>query len=1071
MKKVYTILILMIFSLTLSGQNISGELQRWHKITITANGPNTSESATPNPFMNFRFDATFTHENGKKYVVPGYYAGCDNPAEGCDSGNKWKVHFTPDRTGKWSYKLSFKQGTNIAVKTGGESAKFFDNKTGNFTVAESDKTGRDFRAKNKGKLRYVGEHYLRFTGTGGDTPNGAYFIKAGTDAPENTLSYEDFDDTPNRKDLRKTWQPHQRDYNAADAAEYTWKKGKGTELLGVVNYIASTGLNAFSFLTWNNNGDDQNVFPHLLKVSLGDYNKITQKNQWKNGVHHTRFDVSKMAQWEKIFEYADKRGVFCHFKTMEAENCLLMDNKKFGNERKVYYRELIARFGHHLALNWNLSEETKMAVELTKATGNYIDKVDPYQNHRVLHTRADKFQDDHYEPQLGQNSLTGLSVQTNDLDYGELKGDVQRWIKKSKDANRKWVIAVDEPGNAEIGINEDDNGPDDKLVRNRVLWTTLLGGGMGVEYYYGYETNQTDLNAQDHRSRHKKYTQAAHAVAFFQEHVQNKVVSMIASDNITKDTDDHVFAKKGELYIVYKPKGGTSTINLPAGNWNVQWYNPRSGGALSAAKKITNASLVAPNNNDWVALIKKESTANPTADCASLSMKATKDFPNTTVSGFSPAYTDKNQDALAINAKEYKDKFAAAEATFDGNAATYNITINTLSELDGESTYRLVIDGKNVGTFKNPTTTIDYAPASKVFKNIVMKKGATIRVEFSSHTNGKIPEGDGTAFSRGRWTSLEFECQKTTVPVPVGDTCIPTERNGIVAVEAEDFFEQTKTSKRKWFIIEKGSKTPKPDPDNHPISEASNNKYIEILPDTRVIGHGGPGKPDPLIEGENFSDIPGEMAVLKYKVFINNPGKYYVWVRANSSGAEDNGIHVGIDGKWPESGQKMQWCSNKNKWIWESAKRLKNKPCDNPRTIFLDSLTAGEHVIQFSMREDGFEMDKFILSKAYKRPQNNGIDVHKTNCTLSAVHPFENIKERLSLSPNPAQNSITLNGLKTPAKATIYNVLGKKVLSDISFENNPSNEIMIDSLKQGMYFLTIKDENNNTFSLKFLKKS
>ena len=34
-----------------------------------------------------------------------------------------------------------------------------------------------------------------------------------------------------------------------------------------------------------------------------------------------------------------------------------------GPERKLYCRELIARFGHNLALNWNLGEENTQSTE------------------------------------------------------------------------------------------------------------------------------------------------------------------------------------------------------------------------------------------------------------------------------------------------------------------------------------------------------------------------------------------------------------------------------------------------------------------------------------------------------------------------------------------------------------------------------------------------------------------------------------------------------------------------------------------------------------------------------------
>lgn len=80
----------------------------------------------------------------------------------------------------------------------------------------------------------------------------------------------------------------------------------------------------------NINGDDKNVFPYLKNTDF------------------LRIDVSKTAQWEIVFEHADKKGLFMHFKTQETENDQLLDGGNLGNERKLYYRELVARFGHHV---------------------------------------------------------------------------------------------------------------------------------------------------------------------------------------------------------------------------------------------------------------------------------------------------------------------------------------------------------------------------------------------------------------------------------------------------------------------------------------------------------------------------------------------------------------------------------------------------------------------------------------------------------------------------------------------------------------------------------------------------
>jgi Domain of unknown function (DUF5060)/Secretion system C-terminal sorting domain/Putative collagen-binding domain of a collagenase len=610
---------------------ITGELKKWHKVTIDFQGPATSETDAANPFMNYRLDVTFT--NGTKtYVVPGYYAADGNAAQtSANSGNVWRVHFAPDATGTWTYKASFRTGANVAVADNALSgtATSFDGQTGTFAIANSDKTGRDLRGK--GRLQYVGQHYLRFAETGD------YFIKAGADAMENTLAYDDIDDTSNRKGLRKSWSLHQRDYDAADAAAYTWKNGKGSELLGSVKYLSDQGMNAFSFLTFNLGGDDENVFPQLLKISVAQYEALaainnTQQNRvnnWNQAVHHDRFDVSKMAQWENIFEYADKKGMYLHFKTMETETDDLMDNATLGNERKIYYRELIARFGHHLALNWNICEEISLTVPVVKNVASYIKATDPYDHNIVLHTypTANDY-NNYYNALTGTNSeLTGASMQIATLDA--IHGTVKTWVANSATSGKKWVVANDEQGNPETGVALDAAYPANQLpaastrpdnrdeVRNKVLWGTLLAGGDGVEYYYGYQTGCTDLNGQDHRTRETKWKDAKIALEFFNKYLQPHLTTMVNNDNLTSATNDYALTKPGSVYVSYLPTGGGTMINLAgvSGTFNIKWYDPRNGGALQNGNVTTvngggNVGTGNPPNSsgsDWVVLITSQS--------------------------------------------------------------------------------------------------------------------------------------------------------------------------------------------------------------------------------------------------------------------------------------------------------------------------------------------------------------------------------------------------------------------------------------------------------------------------------
>ena len=213
------------------------------------------------------------------------------------------------------------------------------------------------------------------------------------------------------------------------------------------------------------------------------------------------------------------------------------------------------------------------------------------------------------------------------------------------------------------------------------------------------------------------------------------------------------------------------------------------------------------------------------------------------------------------------------------------------------------------------------------------------------------------------------------------------EKEGILAVEAEHFFKQTLSDVRSWHLTH-SKQTPVIEPDGDPshVAGASGGAYLEILPDTRRT-HG-----DKLIRGTNFSPQPGKMAVLHYKVQINNPGRYYVWVRAYSTGSEDNGLHVGLNGNWPATGQRLQWCQGKKSWRWESKQRTEAQHCGEPHKIYLDIEKAGEHIISFSMREDGFEFDKWLMTREreFERPVGVGPESRVRSGELPKPFPFVN---------------------------------------------------------------------------------
>ena len=590
---------------------INGDLQKWHRITLNFEGPETSEMDENNPFLNYRLDVTF--KNGdKEYEIPGFYATDGNAAEtSSDNGNIWQVRFTPDEIGEWTYTVSFKKGDNIAVAEDsnvGSSTGFMDGQTGTFVITESDKTGIDNRAK--GRLQYVGESYLKFA----ESQN--YFIKLGVDAPENLLAYTDFDVSTNALGFQKAWEPHAKDFDDS-AAPYLWQNTKGKNLLGAINYLASEELNVFSFLTFNVDGDDRNIFPHILKVPIEEYEAYasTKKNKeaWETMFHKTRFDVSKLDQWERIFEYAETKGMFLHFKTHETETDHLMDKGTFGIEGKLYYRELIARFGHHLSMNWNLGEENNQPIEEVLKVADYVSDLDAYNSHLVIHTYPNK--DDRFAEFIGdQSPLTGASLQLSHPEFNDVHPRVLKWRNKSNATGRKWALAVDEPGKANIALLPDDEDPEHNFARSRAMWGTLMAGGYGVEWYFGYASPNSDLTCQDFRSRDLFWDQNRHALHFFNNYIpfweMEPHDDLISSEDIT-----YCLAKQGEVYVVFAESGADNIeLNLIEVNkaFSVKWYDPRNGGDLQDGS-ITSLNAngmvklgVPPSeaDKDWVILVK-----------------------------------------------------------------------------------------------------------------------------------------------------------------------------------------------------------------------------------------------------------------------------------------------------------------------------------------------------------------------------------------------------------------------------------------------------------------------------------
>ncbi|MEM6318075.1 MAG: DUF5060 domain-containing protein [Bacteroidota bacterium] len=575
--------------------------QKWAKTTLTFEGQPTSEASADNPFLNYRLNVTFIHPE-KTVTVPGFYAADGNAGEtSAESGNVWKVHFRPDIEGEWRYKASFRKGQDIAISNDtntGEGVDF-DGAMGTITV-EAAKSG------DKGRLQYVGKRYLKYADAD------EYFIKGGADSPENFLGYHEFDNTArggiskeregeaSAKDGLHKFELHLQDWKTGDP---TWQNGKGKGIIGALNYLAAKGMNSVYFLTMNIEGDGKDVYPYT------DYDE------------RFRFDCSKLAQWEIVFDHMDNLGLMQHVVLQETENETLLDNGDTGKERKLYLREMIARYAHHPQLKWNIGEENGPAhwtpiaqnTQQQKDMVSYLKATDPYQNFVVIHSHSDYHtRDSLFELLLGFQDLDGMSMQVNRPKY--VHDVTKQWAEKSAENGRQWIMPLDEIGPAWRGVDPDDRAVNNQdTIRAWVLWGNLMAGGAGSEWYFGYRNHNNDLQCEDWRSRDRMWDYTRHAMDFFQSHVP--FVDMASHDELLKGDQAYCLAKKGEVYAVYLTFGGNTTLDLSDtdAKYSVDWYNPRSGGDLqkSVLQTLDGGQVVnlgnppSDGNKDWVALVRK----------------------------------------------------------------------------------------------------------------------------------------------------------------------------------------------------------------------------------------------------------------------------------------------------------------------------------------------------------------------------------------------------------------------------------------------------------------------------------
>ncbi len=604
-KKSLVVWVFLAGTLQAAESQLAGRPVAWHPLTLSFEGPRAAATDNqPNPFLDVRLQVAFEGPEGRHYDVPGYF---DGDGQGGPQGNVWRVRFTPDAAGTWRYRASFRTGPQVAVQLEPDAGQPLplDGLAGEVHIAPRDPQAPGFL--KWGRLNYVGGHYLKFV-------DGPYWIRGGTDEPEDLLGYAGFDHTP----ARHTYSAHVDDWRPGDP---DWGDGRGRGIIGALNYLASRQVNSIYFLTMNIGGDGKDVWPWI--------GPINPKGSPDND--NTHFDLAKLGQWEIVFAHAQRLGIFLHcvFNEAEEANKRELDNGELGPERKLYYREMIARFGHHLAMQWNLCEEYNLNFDFgpqrIAAFADYVRAVDPYDHPITVHSAGDPVKALAFT--FGDPRYSMTSLQLNQRPIHEVTEAIWR---ATAAAGRPLPVSLDEftldRGQRASHIPVDDADGQ----RREKLWPTYLSGG-NIEFILG-DLLRTDSFKTPERDKLWRYVAYARTfmeqLPFWEMEPADELAQVGATVDVgigrgkSVKLGPQVFAKRGEVYAVYLPRGnqsGTLDLSELRGPAEQRWYNPRSGEFVGPAVPVTGGprwavgSPPAEASEDWAVVIRRTSRATEPA--------------------------------------------------------------------------------------------------------------------------------------------------------------------------------------------------------------------------------------------------------------------------------------------------------------------------------------------------------------------------------------------------------------------------------------------------------------------------
>jgi hypothetical protein len=282
------------------------------------------------------------------------------------------------------------------------------------------------------------------------------------------------------------------------------------------------------------------------------------------------------------------------------------DQATLAIERKLYYREMIARFGYHNAVTWNLCEEydywqLPISPDMAKSWAQYVYDLDPYDHPITVHNYA-QYSDCAWKDFWGDTRFGAVSLQYRYTDYAF---KVKYFRDQIANCGRKIPVCIDEP----IGTSQQadlDGCENNRLfcgseyIRKNLIYPVYYSGGQ-LELFLEEKLSVEDFT---------KYETAWDYMWYARNSIRDLDISSMQPhhDYVRGRTSSELCFTNGHDYAIYLPDGGECQLNLPDGTFLLKFYNPRTGesevahSSLEGNRTITIGRKV---GEDWVIILVK----------------------------------------------------------------------------------------------------------------------------------------------------------------------------------------------------------------------------------------------------------------------------------------------------------------------------------------------------------------------------------------------------------------------------------------------------------------------------------